>query len=86
MTIARLIGAAFAGNFQTAWYLTIICVTGAIVVGWGLLQVVRTLHTMWRDGDVLLLATMVSLVLVVVLFFASLTAMTLVSLGPPVGR
>lgn len=78
--------AAFAGNFQTAWYLTIICVTGAIVVGWGLFQVVRTLRSMWRDGDVLLLATMVSLVLVVVLFFASLTAMALVSLGPPVGR
>ena len=86
MTLGRVTAAAFAGNFQMAWYLTIICVTGAIVIGWALFQVVRTLRAMWREGDVLLAATMVSLVLVVVLFFASATAMALVSLGPPVGR
>ena len=86
MTQGRVTAAAFAGNFQAAWYLSIICLSGTIVLGWGLFQVARTLRAMWRDGDGLLAATMASVIFVVVLFFASLTAMTLVSLGPPVGR
>jgi hypothetical protein len=84
MAAARL-GAAFAGNFQAAWYLTIICVFGLAVTAWGVYQVARTLRAMWREGDILLFATVVSLVAVVILFFGSLIAMVLISLGPPVG-
>ena len=85
MTPAPLPAAAFAGNFQTAWYLTIICVFGLVLTAWGAFQVLRTLGSMWREGDVILFATMLSLVVVVVLFFAALIAMALISLGPPVG-
>ena len=86
MIAAHVVAAAFAGNFQAAWYLTIICLFGFAIVAWGVFQVARTLPAMWRQGDVLLLAAMVSLVCLVVLFFTSLILMTLISLGPPVGR
>ena len=85
MTTEHVLAAAFAGNFQTSWYLTIICVFGFVVTAWGVFQVVRTLGSMWREGDVLLFATMLSLVLLVVLFFGALILMVLISLGPPVG-
>ena len=85
MTIAARLAASTAGNFQAAWYFTIIAVFGLALTSWGIYQVARTLRSMLREGDVLLFAACVSVVAVVMLFFASLVAMTLISLGPPVG-
>jgi hypothetical protein len=85
VTVAASLAASTAGNFQAAWYYTIIAVFGLAFISWGVYQVARTLRSMLRDGDVLLFAACLSVVAIVVLFFVSLLAMTLVRLGPPVG-